>query len=330
MKRTNYFVLTILCFLAIIAIQLIFSPAPTLRSKTGNFGIQNTKTIEQLDGNQLINSPKSGLLLMIILAYLFIFVCGLGILVYFIIKKIDKKPILEFQEPEKPFPLSREQTIQTIFGVSLILLIILIIQITGYYFFSGKNPKNMVTLAVFLNLALETGAAILILETFPKHWLGFKLKLNHIKAILLLYAALIPVLLAALLINSSLLKAIGIKSDINLAVKIFLWLKDPGSTFILAIQVMILGPLAEELIFRGLIYKFLRQKLPFIFSAVASSLLFSMLHKTPQDTLALFIIGIALCYIYEKTQNIISPILLHSIFNSINLAMLLVLKNTIS
>ncbi len=92
------------------------------------------------------------------------------------------------------------------------------------------------------------------------------------------------------------------------------------------ISLVILTPIFEELIFRGVLFKGLRKKAPFWVAAVVSSLAFAIAHmqwNVALDTLAL---GIVLCYLVEKTNSIGPAIFLHAFKNSLAFVLLFVIK----
>ena len=97
-------------------------------------------------------------------------------------------------------------------------------------------------------------------------------------------------------------------------------------TFILlCVQVLVLMPAIEELIFR-LPTRWLRHPL----AAAGSSVLFSAAHYIFQpwpDTafIALFFFGLAQCWLYRKTGRLWCAMLNHGLFNLTNLVLLFIL-----
>ena len=85
-----------------------------------------------------------------------------------------------------------------------------------------------------------------------------------------------------------------------------------------ALSVMFFAPIAEELLFRGVIYTSIKQaghpKLAIGFSAI----IFAAIHGSLALMLPLAALAWALVWIYEKTGTIIAPILMHATFNAIN------------
>lgn len=81
----------------------------------------------------------------------------------------------------------------------------------------------------------------------------------------------------------------------------------------------ILGPITEELMFRGVLLNRLNKRLPLIVSIILSSLLFSLFH--PQDAiLSAFIFGVTMAIAYLVTENIMFPITLHMLNNIISMS----------
>lgn len=84
-------------------------------------------------------------------------------------------------------------------------------------------------------------------------------------------------------------------------------------------QILGLGiaiPVAEELMFRGILYKRFRERQGFMYSAVWSALLFSFMHTNTTQMIYTFLLGILLSYLYEKYGSMRAPAFLHIILNT--------------
>ncbi|RDX00663.1 CPBP family intramembrane glutamic endopeptidase [Listeria kieliensis] len=91
-----------------------------------------------------------------------------------------------------------------------------------------------------------------------------------------------------------------------------------ASPLVVFVAVVILAPITEEVVFRGLIMKIIFWKYPKIGFAV-STLLFTLAHL-PTDIpsfLVYFVMAFGLCLVYYKTKRIEASILLHFINNLI-------------
>ncbi len=86
---------------------------------------------------------------------------------------------------------------------------------------------------------------------------------------------------------------------------------------VMSIFVGILGPVGEEIFFRGFAYQALRRKYGIGRGIVFSSLFFGAYHMLPWQIPYAFMAGCILAYVYEKTESIYPPILLHILNNSL-------------
>ena len=75
-------------------------------------------------------------------------------------------------------------------------------------------------------------------------------------------------------------------------------------------------PFAEELLFRGLFYGWLRQHVSVPIAVVVSALLFSILHGIFWLAPALAFVGVILALVYEKSGSLWVAVLVHGLFNS--------------
>jgi hypothetical protein len=95
----------------------------------------------------------------------------------------------------------------------------------------------------------------------------------------------------------------------------------PGWTAAAVFSAVVLAPLAEELFFRGLLQSLLRRRFGPWPAVLTTAAVFAAVHySTPQAVPALAALGIVLGYNYERTGRLFAPILLHAIFNALNIA----------
>jgi membrane protease YdiL (CAAX protease family) len=91
----------------------------------------------------------------------------------------------------------------------------------------------------------------------------------------------------------------------------------PGLFPLVIVSGVIIAPVAEEIVFRGYFYKAFRDRFKPSHAIVLSAALFAVLHLELLATVQLFVIGIALAYVYEKTGNLMAPITLHVLNNAV-------------
>lgn len=97
---------------------------------------------------------------------------------------------------------------------------------------------------------------------------------------------------------------------------------DGGSQlFVILFIGVVLAPLREELMFRGMLYPAIRQYLGPWGGAIVAGIIFGLIHWDLWRTIPLAIGGALLCVIYEKTGSILVSALAHGTWNAIMAAM---------
>jgi membrane protease YdiL (CAAX protease family) len=86
--------------------------------------------------------------------------------------------------------------------------------------------------------------------------------------------------------------------------------------FLLAV---LLAPLCEEFIFRGLLFGGLRRSMGLVPAMAMSAALFAIVHP-PLSMLPVFVLGLVTAYSYERTKGLIAPMLVHAVYNAAVLA----------
>ncbi|MCC7406492.1 MAG: CPBP family intramembrane metalloprotease [Phycisphaeraceae bacterium] len=106
----------------------------------------------------------------------------------------------------------------------------------------------------------------------------------------------------------------------------------PATLVLIGLSAVILAPVLEEMIFRGLMQTVLaavlgREHRRLI--VVLASILFAVIHLgmvTWHGLPGLLVIGLALGWLYERTGSLTPPILLHAGFNAANIALALITR----
>jgi membrane protease YdiL (CAAX protease family) len=98
----------------------------------------------------------------------------------------------------------------------------------------------------------------------------------------------------------------------------------PLNFALLAVLLIILVPIASEIVFRGFLYSLLRQSLPPWAAAVSSAFAFAVLHGVPALFPYLFFLGIVFAMAMEKTRSVYSSIILHMLLNALATASIFV------
>lgn len=95
------------------------------------------------------------------------------------------------------------------------------------------------------------------------------------------------------------------------------------SRAILGVITVLLAPVAEELLFRGILYPAIKRAGFQRLALWGSSLLFAAVHLNLAAFLPLLVLAVVLTLLYEHTGNLLAPIVAHALFNGLNFAELL-------
>jgi uncharacterized protein len=91
--------------------------------------------------------------------------------------------------------------------------------------------------------------------------------------------------------------------------------------FAVAIAVIVVAPVAEELFFRAFFYRALRTRLPVWSAALIDGLVFGSLHFQGLDSAIILpviaVFGVGQCLVYERTGSLFAVIAIHAAFNTV-------------
>jgi membrane protease YdiL (CAAX protease family) len=142
---------------------------------------------------------------------------------------------------------------------------------------------------------------------------------------LLLYPAMVLVVGIAVSIVLSALSGEPVRAPEQLPGDLHL-----GGVVVAWLYAVVIAPLHEELFFRGVLFRALRDRRGLAAGLVATGVAFSLVHYLPgpwQDTVLLiavmFFNGMALAWFYERRGTLVAPIVAHMVFNVIGLSLLL-------
>lgn len=91
-----------------------------------------------------------------------------------------------------------------------------------------------------------------------------------------------------------------------------LFVADP---IIVAVYIIILAPIIEELMLRGILFSRLRHEISFTAANVIQAAVFGLYHWDIIQGIYAFGIGLLLGFVYERTRILLAPIIVHVIIN---------------
>lgn len=137
------------------------------------------------------------------------------------------------------------------------------------------------------------------------------------------YAGILPLFFFAAVLSRLVMLIIGYPVTIQDVVLIFMEPQSFGTMLALLGLGLFIAPAAEEILFRGILLPLLMKRLGAGPAVILSSALFALVHLHVPSFFPLFVLaaGLALAYIY--TGSLWVPIMMHALFNGMNLGLLL-------
>jgi uncharacterized protein len=123
-------------------------------------------------------------------------------------------------------------------------------------------------------------------------------------------------------LSTAALARLGVPPENQRAVEMLLAIKSNWARGYFVLFAVVIAPVAEEFIFRGMLYPFIKQ-LGWPRTAVFGvSALFAAIHFDAGTFASLFVLALVFTWLYEKTDCLLATVSAHSLFNTVNLVAL--------
>jgi membrane protease YdiL (CAAX protease family) len=99
---------------------------------------------------------------------------------------------------------------------------------------------------------------------------------------------------------------------------------DMVETFFFFLSTTIAAPFVEEVFFRGLVYRYAREKAGVGWATFISAALFSAAHAIPTLLAPLFFLGLALAYVAQRYDSLLPAMAMHAVVNLTAVTLLVV------
>ena len=139
------------------------------------------------------------------------------------------------------------------------------------------------------------------------------------------YLVALPLMLGVSLLNQQIWQGQGGNNPI---LQLVLEERDPVALGMFLFTAAIAAPVFEEVLFRGFLLPSLTRYMSTWGAIGLSSLIFSVAHLSFSEVLPLTVLGAILGFVYARSQNLMSSILLHSTWNSITMIGLFLLGSS--
>lgn len=92
-------------------------------------------------------------------------------------------------------------------------------------------------------------------------------------------------------------------------------IEESNNSLIQMLLMVILIPICEELLFRGIIFRYLKNNYNIVLAVVLQALAFGVYHMNIVQGIYTFVLGIALGLIYMYSESMLGCIILHMVYN---------------
>src|SRR5262249_19819378 len=139
---------------------------------------------------------------------------------------------------------------------------------------------------------------------------------------LLAGVVLVPAALALNTLLAEAMNALRMEPVEQVAIKVVQANEAWWQRLCLGVTTIVMAPLAEEMIFRGILYSFIKQLGHPKLALYGSALLFAAAHTNLLIFIPLTFLGVALALLYERTNKLLTSVVAHAFFNAVNFCIL--------
>ena len=129
------------------------------------------------------------------------------------------------------------------------------------------------------------------------------------------YIAAVPAFIFVLLITLIVINITKYVPERQAVVELFMKEKNAPFLIYTSFFASVIGPIIEELFFRGFMYGALKKYTGIFWATMITATVFASLHANLAGFLPIMVLGILLAYLYEKTGTLVSSITVHIIHN---------------
>ncbi len=215
----------------------------------------------------------------------------------------------------------------TILGVQLLLLLIAMVTAS---LLSSHTPVSLMVLETLL----VDGAGLAFLWIYLKRkglaWMDVfsTPSMTPGRAFLLgslFYLAMLPILVFSSIIYQGILSANGYPPSLQEVALLLTGNQPLWVRLYMVFLAVILAPAFEECLFRGIALPLLARRLGVGPAILASSAIFALIHVHLPSFIPLCVVASAFSLAYLYTRSLWVPIVMHSLFNGVNVALLILI-----
>lgn len=207
-------------------------------------------------------------------------------------------------------------------------------QTIGFIFTGGHAAGNDLrltlissSLATIISTVVIVSLFLLLLGHHPWEWRLFGW---HWRPRAMAYGAFtllmsVPVIGIGLLISAVIFRG---RVETHPLIPMLQTTRDPWMILLLAAMAVVMAPLVEETLFRGILFRACRRSLPFWWAAPASGIIFAVGHGQLVAIIPIALLGMTFAFLTRRTGSLWASAAAHAIFNGYSTLMALLIAWT--
>ena len=275
----------------------------------------------------------TGFIVIMTLLFFIVLFCGIFADAYLFGRWLKGAPLVSGGIPHEAVAWGLKEVCQVFVFLIFIETVILVFEYVIGFFFDPQNIEEYFIL-MLNSFVRDLAAAGFVITLVSRRFrcklatIGLTAKnlFKNIQIGLFGYLAIIPAIPIVLFVLSYAAHKFSYEPPVQEVVQVYLREKGSGALLFFTFFVAILGPVVEEIFFRGFTYKVFRQKFGVRWALVISSAIFAGLHMSPIAFLPIFLLGFFLATLYERTGSLVPSMTVHMLHNLIMVSMTLVFK----
>ncbi|MEB3293870.1 MAG: type II CAAX endopeptidase family protein [Synechococcales bacterium] len=192
----------------------------------------------------------------------------------------------------------------------------LLVEFLGSVGISGALAQGIQAIGVYSCLAIAGLTTLYLVlkphRPLPQDWFQVKWQGRGFLWGVGGYLMAFPLVILVSLLNQQIWQGQG---GSNPLLPIALQSQDNTAKILFFVTAAVFAPIFEEILFRGFLLPSLTRYVSNWNAILLSSFLFALVHLSLSEVLPLTVLGIVLAFVYTRTQNLLAPILLHSLWN---------------
>lgn len=322
--RTTFWMLvgTLIFYSFLMGLNQIAEQSPEVKElkKTESFSREDLKNQEEAFKEKIKQYPR--LIGFITFAIFLTLLAGLGIDIFLLSRKMRGLPIFQATAPPVTVGWGLREVAQLFIFLFFLEAVIILSEMTVGFFVDIKH-WNRDVLLMANSLVRNLGVMCLVLvwakwrfhARFESIGLTAKDFWKNVKRGIVGYLALIPILFAILLVLSFAAQFFSYEPEPQAVVQIYLKGSSDNILFIFTLFVALVGPVIEEIFFRGFTYTAFRDRFGVRWATIASAFLFALLHMNFIAFIPIFFLGVFLAVLFEKTRSLVPSMTVHMTHN---------------